>query len=114
MSNIKLPENGEQESYIPLPKEKMLNGFLYTLVERNEYKAIYAQSYRNSSYPIAHEVFYIKKDYRKLNPRTTGKVLMEIFPGNSHFGKWAWSITRDRAKALERYNSMTKPTKNER
>jgi hypothetical protein len=114
MQNNNRHENGEQESYIPLAKEVIKNGFLYTLIERNEYKAIYAQSYRNSSYPIAHEVFYIKKDYRKLNPRTTEKVLMELFPSNSNFGKWSWSITRDRAKAMERYNSMTKPSSNER
>ncbi|WP_017731266.1 hypothetical protein [Nafulsella turpanensis] len=110
MENINLHENGEQESYIPLAKEIIRNSFLYTLIARDETKALYAQSYKNfASYVIAHEVFYVKKEYRKLNPRTTEKVLMEVFPGNSDFGRWAWSITRDRDKALERFNGMTKP-----
>jgi hypothetical protein len=109
MENDNRHENGEQESYIPLPEEKILHSFLYTLLARDEHKAIYTQRYKNCpGIVVAHEIFYIKKEYRKPYKGAAEKVLMEVFPSNSEFGRWSWSITRDEAKAMERYNKMTK------
>jgi hypothetical protein len=105
--NDSLTKIEEQESYVPLAKEIIKNGFLYTLVDRCEWKAIYAQCYKGApGYPIAHEIFYVIKKFRKANPRSETKRWAEAFPADTDFGKIAWSITRDRAKALDRYNRM--------
>ena len=77
----------EQESYIPLAEKIIRNGFIYDLVERNDYKALYSQRYKGSDYIIAHEIFYIVKEYRKKAPGIEEMVLVEAFPSNSEFGR---------------------------
>lgn len=107
-------KNGEQESYVQLAEEIVKNGFLYTLIERCEWKAIYAQSYRHSpDYPVAHEIFYVVLRRRSPFKKAKNRVLMEAFPANTDFGKIAWSITRDRVKALERYHKMERREEHE-
>ena len=99
-------KNGEQESYAPLAEVIIKNGFHYYLIERCDWKAIYAQG--SIEAPVAHEVFFIIKKFRKPNPRVKIKRWEEAFPSNSDFGKTAWSITKDREKALERYRNLKK------
>lgn len=104
-----LSKNEEQESFVPLPEVLWRNGFQYTLVIRNEYKALYAQG------AVAHELFYVKWKKQRLHPRTEERVLKEVFPSNSSFGKGgSWSITKDRAKAMKRYEELPKPESNDR
>lgn len=103
-----LMKNEERESYVPLAKEIFRNGSIYKLVVRDNVKALYSQQYKGMPNVIAHELFYIRKKNRKLNPRTVERVLMEIYPSTSDFGSWAWSITSDTAKAIERFNALRK------
>lgn len=93
-----------------LPETLTKNGYFYTLIRRDSYKAIYGQCHAPGTTPFAYEVFYI----REQKPFTTimGDVEVsfehkEIFPNNEEFGKNTWSIL-DKERALDFYNKMQK------
>lgn len=92
-----------------LPETIFKNGFLYTLVKRNEYKALYAQG------TVAHELFLIKVRTKK-DPETGERIVFEAFPGNNEFGSMggAWSISPNREKALKRYEDLRPPKRKSR
>lgn len=125
-------KNGEQESYVQLPTEIMKNGFgtdgkpdrveslpeqfkkqgyLYTLIKRNEFKALYSQESLISGVLTGYELFYIRLREREKAGKMTGE-WYERFPHNEAFGDWAKTLlTKDEKAAIERYNQMTKPGK---
>lgn len=114
MENINLHENGEQESYALLPVQLKYNGFLYTLVRRDESKALYRQESLQSGVKVGYELFYIKLRERGKAGKKTGE-WYERFPNKDSFGKWAWAlITKDEDKAIERFNQLPNPKRNER
>lgn len=83
------------------------NGFVYELVKRNDYKAIYSQTTQDGQL-LGYEVFRIRKNKQW---EMHGKVFpaAETFPTDNDFGITAWSCrTLERAK--ERYAEI-KPAK---
>ncbi len=77
------------------------NGFLYTLVERTDEKAIYAQE------NYAFEVFKVKlsKPHPKAQNDLDNYDLVEKFPGDEDFGKSAWTF-RTLEAAEKRYATL--------
>lgn len=79
--------------------------FEYNLIDREDHKAIYSQSYEGKV--IAYEVFKVKV---AKETELFGAIIPEHekFPGDNDFGVTAWSCkTYD--KAIERYNNIAKP-----
>ena len=92
----------------PLPPKLRKNGFDYQLVIREGNVAIYRQEYtENVKY---YEVFIIKvKSEQNINGRFYPE--REVFPGNSDFGRSAFSYySLDRAK--ERFDLLVQKEKN--
>jgi len=86
----------------PLSPTLRKNGFAYTLVLRDEHRAIYWQHVcENCQY---YEVFKIR-----IRPETIfkGKPIpeREVFPTDSDFGITAWSFP-SYEKALQKFNSL--------
>ena len=92
----------KKEKVQSLKQEYKKNGYLYTLIKRNDKAALYEQ--RNIKFPedtsIGYEVFSIKISpacvlIGKSGP-TKGKEYCyptsEKFPGNEDFGKNAWFL----------------------
>lgn len=87
-----------------LPKEISRNGYRYILMQRTQNKAMYKQTNNNAL--IAFEVFRIRIQ------RARFSILLrkyldesERFPGNSDFGKTAWSI-QNYQDALKKYQEL--------
>jgi hypothetical protein len=87
-----------------LPETINKNGFCYNLVTRTSKKAIYKQTFDNVQ--VGFEDFLIRVRGAQYSP-LLNKYLeaSERFPGNSDFGKTAWSIT-DYQNALEIYDKL--------
>ena len=114
MENIKLPKNGEQESFVSLPEQLKYNGFLYTLVKRDENKALYRQESLQSGVKVGYELFYIKLRERERAGKKAGE-WYERFPNKDSFGRWAWALlTKDEDKAIERFKQLPNLKRNER
>jgi len=99
-----------------LPEKLRKNGYDYELLERCDTHAIYKQidnKENGDSIIVAYEVFEIKK---REDCEINGVKIEagEIFPGNSAFGRYAWScatfngskIEEGLKRAYERYNEM--------
>lgn len=85
------------------------NGFVYNLIKRNDFKAIYSQHTIDGKL-IGHEVFRIQigkeaELFGKLIPER------EKFPADNDFGVTAWSIGADLDKAMERYEGLKRVVK---
>ncbi len=103
-------------TYEKLPQSKLKNGYIYTLVTRNDKAAIY--SMKNEKFPedisIGYEVFKISvgKAYSLVQKhgKVKGKVYSypaaEKFCGNEDFGKTAWAYTTKDA-AMKRFTELT-------
>lgn len=87
-----------------LPGEISKNGYLYILVQREERKAIYKQTYKDIL--VGYEVFKIRIQRARFS-HMLGRSIPECerFPCNEDFGRTAWSC-RDLNSALIRYNNI--------
>lgn len=87
-----------------LPKTIRKNGFCYILLTRTSKKALYAQYCENVL--IGWEVFQIRVRGTQFS-LLLNKYLdaSERFPGNSDFGKTAWSI-QNYQDALKKYQEL--------
>lgn len=81
--------------------------FEYNLIEREDNKAIYSQSYEGEI--IAYEVFKVKVA-KEIELFGTIVPEHEKFPGDNDFGVTAWSC-KTYEKALERYHNILVPLK---
>lgn len=89
-----------------LDEEISLNGFVYRQVRRTKKKALYAQ-YNEGGMLLAHELIIIETlpagvVFEKEYPER------EHYPSNEQVGKLAWSITRDKDKAMEMFKDFVK------
>ena len=110
-SGLSLVAEGEQGRIVSLPEQLKYNGFLYTLVKRDESKALYRQESLQSGVKVGYELFYIKLRERESAGLKTGE-WYERFPNKDSFGRWAWAlITKDEDKAIERFNQLSNPKK---
>ena len=106
----------EQDSCVQLAAlaaEIFTNGYSYVLVERTDYKAMYGQCHKSMpGVPFAFEIFYIKKAFRKPNPRASAKERrwMEVYPSTSDWGQSAWTYT-NKARALKYYRGLERRDK---
>ncbi len=91
----------ENEKIKPLKTEIKKNGFIYTLTQRNDQKAIYQQE--NHGY----EVFKIKKS--KPHPKAIEDLknfdFVEVFPNDEDFGSRAWHY-KSLVDAQKKYDSL--------
>ena len=87
-----------------LPETIRKNGYTYVLLRRTSEKALYAQYQRNVL--IAFETFRIRVQQSRFSILlNASQPSCERFPGNSDFGKTAWSFT-EYQKAVEKYNKL--------
>lgn len=94
----------EKPSYFkPLPYSKTKNGFIYTLVKREDKVAMY-QQHNKAGELVAFEVFSITTHN---GYEIAGKIIppAELFPSNEMFGVTAWSF-RDREGALIKFKEL--------
>lgn len=84
-------------------------GFVYTLLERTNEKAIYSQHDENGKL-IGHEIFLIQ--IAKEN-EAFGTVFpeRERYPNDNDFGVTAWSVGRDLDVAMTKYANLEKRIK---
>lgn len=113
--NISLLKVEEQDNCVQLAREIVTNGFLYVLVDRCDVaqKAIYAQCYpHRKESPVGFEVFYIKRAFKKPNPRASAKERrwVECYPSTSDWGHSAWTYI-NKARALKHYEKMERRVK---
>lgn len=87
------------------------NGFVYQLLDRTEYSAIYEQiDPVHNNKVVGYEVFKILiQNERKFE----GKIFpsRERFPSNEDFGKTAWSIN-NYSRACNKYVAISEANKN--
>lgn len=76
------------------------NGFVYELMKRNKYVAIYKQE------DTGYEVFLIRVGKAE-NIKGREYPEREVFPFNEDFGEFAWSY-RKYEQALEKYKYLNK------
>lgn len=87
-----------------LPTTFRKHGYDFELVEREEKKAIYAQSYEGRI--LAFEVIKIR-----VRPPQTNVFLgredpaREVYPTSEQWGRQGWTIC-EKDKAMEKYNSL--------
>ena len=87
-----------------LPETIRKNGYTYVLLRRTSEKALYAQYLRNVL--IAFETFKIMVQQSRFSTLLrTIQPPCERFPGNSDFGKTAWSI-QNYQDALKKYQEL--------
>lgn len=85
--------------------------FVYRLIKRNRFVAMYAQWYTDCETPriVAYEVFRIKTQkeaIRKIGGTMVKFAAKEKFPTDEDFGYTAWSIT-DVIRAEKRFEELT-------
>jgi len=98
-----------------LPETKSKNGFMYTLVERNDKAAIYEQFDPESAMVVGYEVFEVVVTKPSCIQQKSGvKAGMwyqypatEKFPGNEDFGKMAWAYMTLEG-ATKKYEELSK------
>lgn len=93
-------------------KRRKSDVFVYRLLKRNKFVAMYSQTYTDCDEPriVSYEVFQIKTQKEAI--RNIGGAMVkfaakEKFPTDEDFGYTAWSIT-DVKKAEERFEELTR------
>lgn len=97
-----------------LPETKSKNGYMYTLVERNDVAAIYEQLDPEVSQVVGYEVFKVTtvkpSTIMQKNGKNAGMFYQypetEKFPGNEDFGKIAWAYNT-LPFATKKYEELT-------
>lgn len=86
-------------------------GFVYELIQRNEFKAIYGQYTKDGDH-IGTEVFYIG---HAKETEAFGKIFpdREVYPGDNDFGVTAWSTGLEYVRALNKYLSLSEKVRPE-
>ena len=79
-------------------------GFTYTMIDREEKKAIYSQHDEYGKL-IGHEIFFVQITKES---EAFGTVFpeRERYPTDNDFGVTAWSVGRDLGKAMQKYNAL--------